>query len=193
MVECDGAPILVTSAAVVGKATKHLLVTLEGANRMLGITRIGAVADGRLAVCRVRSGPPIPPLDLGSESEMPDVSDAVFSVGYLRGVRGLGEAADFPFVFRGTVAAVSPSGHGPVAYVDGSFNPGMVGGPSLAPASGGLGVRVAGITLCRQPVETKGAGGVLSPVGEERDPEVDSSVTAVLGIKSVVDLVHAVG
>ena len=50
---------------------------------------------------------------------------------------------------------------------------------------------VVGVTLGRQPIETKGAAGILSP-GEDRDPMVDTSVVAALGVRAVVDLIGSV-
>lgn len=188
VIEVGGELHLVTAAEVVGERTTRILVTLGGANRMLQVAHRGNAGRGRIAVCRILSGPRIPPLERCEGPCLPGASRAVFSIGFLRGVRDLGAAANVPFVLMGTVSAVAPGADGPVLYVDGSFNPGMVGGPSLClPVSGSP--RVVGVTLGRQPIETRGAGGVLSPVGEEKDPAVDTSVVAVLGISALVDLI----
>ena len=189
VIEVAGELHLVTAAEVVGERTTRLLVTLEGANRMLHVAHLGNAGGDRIAVCRILSGPEIRPLERCEGPCIPGASQAVFSVGFLRGVRGLGAAANVPFVLRGTVSAVASGADGPVLYVDGSFNPGMVGGPSLCLMPAGGPPRVVGVTLGRQPIETKGAGGVLSPVGEEKDPAVDTSVVAVLGISVLVDLI----
>ena len=189
VIEAGGEPYLVTAAEVAGERATRLLVTHQGANRMIHVAHLGNAGGDRIAVCRIVSGPPIQPLECFDGASMPGASQAVFSIGFLRGVRGLGAAGNVPFVLQGTVAAAVSGVDGPVLYVDGSFNPGMVGGPFLFPGAAGGPPQVVGVTLGRQPIETKGAGGVLSPVGEERDPAVDTSVVAVLGISALADLI----
>lgn len=184
-----GEPYLVTAAEVVGKRTNRLLVTFERANRMLHVAYLGKAGTDRIAVCRIISGTFIPPLDISSRPGMPSASQGVFSIGFLRGVRGLGTAANVTFVFSRTVAAVASAAEEPVIYVDGSFNPGIVGGPVLYCNAACEPPRVVGVVLGRQLIETKGAGGVLSPVGQEKDPAVDTSVVAVLDIGAVAGLV----
>lgn len=189
VVEVADAQFLVTAAEVVGKTTQRLLVTFERANRMLEVARLGVVGAGRAVVCRVTSANFIPSLDIPAPDWLPVASQPVFSLGYLRGIRGLGGASSVPFVLGGTVAAVAGEDQ-PTFFLDGSFNPGMVGGPVLSGAVGDEPPRLAGVILGRQPIETKGAAGVLSP-GGDRDPTVDTTVTAVLGMGAVVDLVKA--
>lgn len=190
VIEVGEAPFLVTAAEVVGKSTQRLLVTFEQANRMLQVEHLGEVGAGRAAVCAVTSTNFVPTLDMAGPDWLPGVSQRVFSLGFPRGVRGLGTAANVPFVLAGTVAAVSVE-DGPVFYLDGSFNPGMVGGPVLCATLDGDAPVVIGVTLGRQPIETKGAVGILSPE-DDRDPTVDTNVVAVLGMRAVVDLIRSV-
>ena len=189
VIEVGEAPFLVTAAELVGKSTQRLLVTFEQANRMLQVEHLGEVGAGRAAVCAVTSTF-VPTLDMAGPDWLPGVSQRVFSLGFPRGVRGLGTAANVPFVLAGTVAAVSVE-DGPVFYLDGSFNPGMVGGPVLCATLDGDAPVVIGVTLGRQPIETKGAVGILSPE-DDRDPTVDTNVVAVLGMRAVVDLIRSV-
>ncbi|MDE0375706.1 MAG: hypothetical protein OXK16_07065 [bacterium] len=190
VIEVGEAPFLVTAAEVVGKSTQRLLVTFEQANRMLQVEHLGEVGSGRAAVCAVTSTNFVPTLGMAGPDWLPGVSQRVFSLGFPRGVRGLGTAANIPFVLAGTVAAVSVE-DGPVFYLDGSFNPGMVGGPVLCATLDGDAPVVIGVTLGRQPIETKGAVGILSPE-DDRDPTVDTNVVAVLGMRAVVDLIRSV-
>ncbi len=190
VIEVGEAPFLVTAAEVVGKSTQRLLVTFEQANRMLQVEHLGEVGAGRAAVCAVTSTNFVPTLDMAGPDWLPGVSQRVFSLGFPRGVRGLGTAANVPFVLAGTVAAVSVE-DGPVFYLDGSFNPGMVGGPVLCATLDGDAPAVIGVTLGRQPIETKGAVGILSPE-DDRDPTVDTNVVAVLGMRAVLDLIRSV-
>jgi len=190
VIEVGEAPFLVTAAEVVGKSTQRLLVTFEQANRMLQVEHLGGVGAGRAAVCAVTSANFVPTLEMAGPDWLPGVSQRVFSLGFPRGVRGLGTAANVPFVLAGTVAAVSVE-DGPVFYLDGSFNPGMVGGPVLCATLDGDAPVVIGVTLGRQPIETKGAVGILSPE-DDRDPTVDTNVVAVLGMRAVLDLIRSV-
>ena len=189
VIEVDGEPFLLTAAGVVGKGARRLLVMFERANRMLEVALLGTAGGGRVAVCWIASANFIPPCDISAADRAPRVLEPVFSVGFLRGVRGLATAGDAPFVLSASVAAVPGEGE-PVFYLDGSFNPGMVGGPVLRADLGDDPPVVLGVTLGRQPIETKGATGILSP-GEDRDPAVDTNVVAVLGIRSIVDLIRS--
>ena len=190
VVEVGHSSFLVTAAEVVGEGVQRLLVTFRRANRLLEVETLGEVGANRAAVCRITSANFIPPFDIPPLDWLPGASQRVFSIGFLRGVRGLGAAANVPFVLGGTVAAVARE-DGPVFYVDGSFNPGMAGGPVVCAAAGDERPMVVGVTLGRQPIETKGAAGILSP-GEDRDPMVDTSVVAALGVRAVVDLIGSV-
>ena len=190
VIEVGGSPCLVTAAEVAGKGTQRLLVTFEQANRMLQVAHLGEVGAGRAAVCAVTSTNFVPTLAIAEPDWVPRVSQRVFSLGFPRGIRGLGAAANVPFVLAGTVAAVSVE-DGPVFYLDGSFNPGIVGGPVLCATPDDEAPVVLGVTLGRQPIETKGAMGILSPE-DDRDPAVDTNVVAVLGMRAVVDLIESV-
>ncbi len=189
VVEVGETPFLLTAAEVVGKSTQRLLVTFEQANRILDVARLGVVGAGRAVVCGVTSANFIPSLDIPPLDWLPAASQPVFSLGYLRGIRGLGGAGNVPFVLGGSVAAVSGEDD-PTFYIDGSFNPGMVGGPVLSATAGDV-PTLAGVVLGRQPIKTKGAVGILSPE-DDRDPAVDTNVVAVLGMRAVVDLIRSV-
>ena len=190
VIEVGEAPFLLTAAEVVGKGTQRLLVTFEQTNRMLQVAHLGEVGAGRAAVCAITSTNFVPPLGMAAPDWSAGVSQRVFSLGFPRGIRGLGTAANVPFVLAGTLAAVSAE-DGPVFYLDGSFNPGMVGGPVLCTTSDDEAPVVIGVTLGRQPIETKGAVGILSPE-DDRDPTVDTNVVAVLGMRAVLDLIRSV-
>ena len=190
VIEAGNQPFLVTAAEVVGQGAQRLLVAFERANRMLEVAFVTGVGGDRAAACQITSANFIPSLAIPPPDRAPGISQPVFSLGFLRGIRGLGEAADVPFVLAGTVAAVL-RGEEPVFYIDGSFNPGMVGGPVLCGAAGGGPPVAFGVTLGRQPIETKGAAGILSP-GADRDPAVETSVVAVLGLQAVVDRIDSV-
>lgn len=189
VIDLDGVPYLVTAAEVVGKGAHRILVTFEQANRMLQVALLGEVGAGRAAVSRITSANFLPCLDTAPSDWVPGASQRVFSLGFPRGIRGLRAAANVPFVLGGAVAAVSVE-DGPVFYVDGSFNPGMVGGPVLCAISADEPPVVLGVTLGRQPIETNTAADVLSP-GTDRGLAVDASVVAVLGVRAVVDLIES--
>lgn len=190
VIEAGNSPFLVTAGEVVGKGAQRLLVTFERVNRMLEVAFLAGIGGDRAAVCQITSANFIPSLATSPLGPTPGIGQPVFSLGFIRGIRGLGKAADVPFVLAGTVAAVS-SNNEPVFYIDGSFNPGMVGGPVLCGAAGGGPPVAFGVTLGRQPIETKGAAGILSP-GDDRDPAVDTSVVAALGLQAVVDRIESV-
>ncbi len=190
VVETTHGPFLVTAARVAAIRTKRLLVTFEGANRMLQIAYSGKAGGSRVAMCRIVSANFIPPLPLQTTS-LPRVSQRIFTIGFLSGIRGLGVAAEMPFVLGATVAAVATGSEGGgVLYLDGSFNPGMIGGPVVRPATNDRPPEVVGVTLGSQPIETRGAAGLPPPIGGHGDAEVDSRVIAVLSIGCILDLIE---
>ena len=110
VVEVGHSSFLVTAAEVVGEGVQRLLVTFRRANRLLEVETLGEVGANRAAVCRITSANFIPPFDIPPLDWLPGASQRVFSIGFLRGVRGLGAAANVPFVLGGTVAAVARGG-----------------------------------------------------------------------------------